>query len=321
MKSDFKCIFEPILHTDKWTREVVAEIRIKDTEKTIKSHLYPSPQKYKEVWQILIQQHLDTGHIHSSSSLCASPAFIVPKFDLNVLPNWVNDFCQLNENIITDGHPLPQIDNILNDCAKAKIWGTIDMINSFFQTRMDPDHIHLTVVNTPLGLYEWLVMPMGLKNAPAIHQWWVTAVLHPLIGKICHIYLDDIVIWSNSIDEHEQNVHTVLQALCKMCLYVNPEKTHLFCTEIDFLAHHISSWGIEADTKKVEHNLSWPLPKTTTNVHSFLGLVHYISTFLPTLAEHTGILTELTTKEADKCFPTWTVWYQTAFDSIKRCWT
>lgn len=124
-----------------------------------------------------------------------------------------NDYRQLNENTVTDSHPLPRIDDILSDCAKGKIWATIDMTNSFFQTRMHPDHIPLTAVTTPLGLYEWLVMLMGLKNAPAIHQRRVTLALRPYIGKICHIYLDDIVIWSNSIEEHEQNVATILGAL------------------------------------------------------------------------------------------------------------
>lgn len=107
------------------------------------------------------------------------------------------------------------------------------MTNSFFQTRLDPEHIHLTAVNTPLGLYEWLVMPMGLKNAPAIHQRRVTAALRHLIGKICHIYLDDIVIWSQNLEEHERNIREVLKALREARLYVNPEKTHLFCMEID----------------------------------------------------------------------------------------
>jgi hypothetical protein len=153
-----------------FSRDVVAEIHIKNAEKTIKSRSYPSPRKYKEAWQILIQQHLDAGRIRPSSSPCASPAFIVPKANPNVLPRWVNDYRQLNENTVTDSHPLPRIDDILNDCAKGTIWGTIDMTNSFFQMRMHPDHVHLTAVNTPLGLYEWLVMPMGLKNAPAIHQ-------------------------------------------------------------------------------------------------------------------------------------------------------
>ena len=108
------------------------------------------------------------------------------------------------------------------------------------------------------------------------------------------------------MDEHEHNVRTVLQALRNAHLYMDPDKTHLFCTEIDFLGHHISVCSIEADTKKVDRILSWPVPKSATDMRSFLGLVHYISVFLPTLAEHTGILTKLTTKDSDKCFPTWT---------------
>jgi len=170
------------------------------------------------------------------------------------------------------------------------------MTNSFFQMHMHPDHIHLTAVNMPLGLYEWLVMPMGLKNAPTIHQHCVTAALRSLIGKICHIYLDDIIIWSNSLAEHEKNVHTVLEALHTAHLYVNPDKTHLFCTEINFLGHHISVHSIEADNKKVDQILNWPQPKSPTEVRGFLGLVHYIEAFLLALADHTGVLTELMRK-------------------------
>ena len=188
------------------------------------------------------------------------------------------------------------------------------MMNSFFQTRMHPDHIHLTAVNTPLGLYEWMVMPMGLKNAPAIHQRRVTAALRHLIGKFCHIYLDDIVIWSNSLEEHEQNVCAVMDAAR---LYVNPDKTHLFCTEIDFLGHHISTRGIEADNKKVDRILNWPQPKNASEVRGFLGLVRYIATFLPSLADHSGVLSELTTKESERNFPPWVLKYQHAFDAIK----
>ena len=318
LKTEYKDIFEPIPHADELPRNVVAEIQIKDAEKTIKSRSYPSPRKYKQAWQILIQQHLNAGRIRPSSSPCASPAFIVPKANPNVLPRWVNDYWQLNENTVTDSHPLPRIDDILNDCAKGRIWGTINMTNSFFQTRMHPDHVHLTAVNTPLGLYEWLVMPMGLKNAPAIHQCRVTAALRTLIGNICHIYLDDIVIWSNSLEEHERNVRTVLEALRTARLYVNPEKTHLFCTEIDFLGHHISEHGIEADNKKVEKVLNWPVPKSATEVRGFLGLVRYIAAFLPLLADHTGILTELTMKDSERNFPCWAPKHHKAFNAIKE---
>jgi hypothetical protein len=204
--SEFKDVFEPLPHVDKLPRNVTARIKLKNAEQTIKTRTYACPRKFCEAWQTLIQQHLDAGRIRPSSSPHASPAFIIPKSDPSVLPCWVNDYRQLNKNTIMDSHPLPRTDDILNDCAKGKIWGTIDMTNSFFQTRMHPSDIPLTAVSTPFGLFEWTVMPMGLRNAPAIHQRRVTSALCPYIGKICHIYLDDIIIWSNTVEEHCDNV-------------------------------------------------------------------------------------------------------------------
>jgi hypothetical protein len=104
----------------------------------------------------------------------------------------------------------------------------MDMTNSFFQTQVHPDDVHLTAVTMPLGLYEWLAMPMGLQNSPAIHQHHMTAALHEYIGKICHIYLDDIVIWSNSIREHAKHIDLVMKALWKASLYCNPKKCKFF---------------------------------------------------------------------------------------------
>ena len=170
IKKDFRPIFEEIPHVDDLPRDYMARITLKDANKTIANRSYPCPRKYKEAFQTLIQQHLDAGRIRPSSSAYASPCFIIPKADPTVLPRWVNDFRQLNDNTVADNHPLPRQDDILNDCAKGKIWSSIDMTNSFFQTLMHPDDAHLTAVNTPFGLYEWLVMPMGLRNSPAIHQ-------------------------------------------------------------------------------------------------------------------------------------------------------
>ena len=318
LMSKFSDVFEPIPHIDKLPTDIEAEIKLIDPNKPIKTRNYPCPHKYKDAWHTLIQQHLKNGFIQHSSSPFASPAFIIPKADPNVLPCWVNDYRQLNENTVTDSHPLPRIDDILNDCAKGKYWAILDMTNSFFQTRLHPSRVPYTAVSTPFGLYEWLVMPMGLKNSPAIHQRRVTKALGNLIGRICHIYLDDIVIWSNSLEEHERNVALVLQALETAHLYCNPKKTHLFCTEINFLGHHISSRGIEANNSKTERILSWPVPKSVTQMRSFLGLVRYIAIFLPKLAKHTAVLNELTHKDCEKNFPTWLPKHQFAFDAIKQ---
>ena len=142
----------------------------------------------------------------------------------------------------------------------------MDMTNSFFQTRVHPDDVHLTAMTTPLGLYKWLAMPMGLKNSPPIHQQRMVAALRHLIGKICHIYLDDIVIWSNSVAEHAKHIDMVMVALTTAKLHLNPKKCSFFHLEIDFLGHHISARGIEPNSSKVEKILSWPVPQNATAV-------------------------------------------------------
>jgi hypothetical protein len=129
----------------------------------------------------------------------------------------------------------------LADCAKGKIWGKIDMMNSFFQTLVHPDHIKYTTTLTPFSLWEWVVMPMGMRNSPATHQRCVTLALKDYIGKICHVYLDDIIIWSNSLAEHQTNIALILEALRKAELYCSTKKSTLFTMEIDFLGHHISA--------------------------------------------------------------------------------
>lgn len=170
LRIEFKHIFEPIPHADNLPTDVVARIKLKDPSKTITTRSYASPKKYKEAWAILIQRHLDAGRIRPSSSPFASPAFLTPKTDPTVLPRWVNDYRQLNANTVIDSHPLPRVDDILADCAKGKIWGVIDMTDSFFQTRLHPDDMPLTAITTPLGLYEWTVMPMGARNSPSVQQ-------------------------------------------------------------------------------------------------------------------------------------------------------
>ena len=147
----------------------------------------------------------------------------------------------------------------------------------------------------------------------------MTDALRELIGQICHVYLDDIIIWSQTVQEHEINVAKVLEALRKANLFCNGSKTTLFSTEISFLGHKISAAGIQADPRKVDRILEWPQPTTATNVRGFLGLTRYIAAFLPALAEHTSVLTPLTTKECDRVFPVcqWETEHQKAFDAIK----
>jgi len=168
LKSEFREIFEPIPHVSQLPTKNMARIEIDNAYKTLSSRSYPCPCKYKDAFSKLIQQRLDSGFIRPSSSQFLSPSFIIPKADPTALPRWVCDYRALNKITVPDHFPLPRVDDILADCAKGKIWATFDMTDSFFQTPMHPDDIHKTAVSTPLGAYEWCVMPMGFRNSPAM---------------------------------------------------------------------------------------------------------------------------------------------------------
>lgn len=106
---------------------------------------------------------------------------------------------------------------------------------------MHLDDVHFAAINIPESLYKWVVMAMGIKNTPAIHTQRVTVALQPWIGKICHIYLDDIAIWPHTVQDHTENVSAVPQIMLDNQLYLNLKKTDLFALEICFLGHHISA--------------------------------------------------------------------------------
>lgn len=192
------------------------------------------------------------------------------------------------------------------------------MTNAFFQTCVHLDDMKYLAVHTPFGKYEWTVMPMGVRNAPAVHQRQMTTALRHLIGSICHVYLDDIIIWSATLEEHDANVRKVLEALRDAHLYCSPKKTSLFNMEIDFLGHHISARGIEVDDSKVSRILDWLRPQKASDVRAFLSMVRYLSAHLLDVTRYTRVLTLLTTKAAEQSFPSWSTEHEDAFSAIKK---
>lgn len=177
LKAEFHQIFEPIPHASMLPMTETAKIQLKNAERVIKMRSYSCARKFNEAFRTLIQQCLDSGFIQPSSSQFLSPSFIIPKPAAKGKMRWVCDYRGLNDNTVPDNFPLPNIDEILRDCAKGKVWGKIDMTDAFFQTRMHPNSVKYTAISTPYGAYEWLVMPMGFRNAPSIQQHRLTNAL------------------------------------------------------------------------------------------------------------------------------------------------
>ncbi|SCZ94157.1 BZ3500_MvSof-1268-A1-R1_Chr12-2g03724 [Microbotryum saponariae] len=287
----------------QYESKVRHRIALKPGMKTPRQPTYGTPMRWRAAWRRLLDEHLAAGRLRPSSSEYSSPAFIIPKkgmdTDPSIMPRWVNDYRILNAATVPDRTPLPLPDEILAVSARARFWSKIDMTNSFFQTKMAEEDIPKTAVATPWGLFEWVVRPMGLSNAPATHQRRVNEALSSLIGKTCFAYLDDITIFSNTMKDHQNHVKEVLDALRRADLYCSPKKTELFRTSCDFLGHVISQNGIAADQSKVERIVEWPCPRTVTELRGFLGLVQYLRKFINGLAQHTKPLAGLTPKHAN----------------------
>jgi hypothetical protein len=141
-------------------------------------------------------------------------------------------------------------------------------------------------------------MPQGLCNAPATFQRFMNHVLHDLIGISCEVYLDDIAIYSQSLDEHKINVRKILDRLREYGIVASPKKTVLFADEIEFLGHYISNAGIRADPTKIFKLQNWETPQNVNDLLSFNGLVEYLAQFLSGLSAPLSVLTALTQKNA-----------------------
>lgn len=131
---------------------------------------------------------------------------MVPKDDPTVMPRVVHDYRGDNAKTVKDYTPLTRQDDIIENLAWAKVRGKIDLICACYQILMEVADIHKTAFKTPFGTYEWLVIPQGLCNAVATFQRYMNWVLRKYVGRFCAVYIDDIAIWSNSVEEHGEHV-------------------------------------------------------------------------------------------------------------------
>eukprot|EP00775_Hariotina_reticulata_P002460 gene2461-2763_t len=184
--------------------------------------------KYKEVKRH-VQEMLELGIIRPSNSPWAAPVHLVPKKDGST--RLVVNYRGINAVTRKDAYPIPRMDDLLNNISKCKVMTSIDCWRGYFQVPMHPDSIERTAFITPFGLYEFLVTPFGLTAAPATFQRLVNQALHEYVGDFCFVYLDDILIFSESYEEHFRHVHLVFEALRSIGLRINGFKSKFWQTE------------------------------------------------------------------------------------------
>ena len=199
-----------------------------------------------------------------------------------------------NDNIIKNVTPFPDQDLIRLDIARAKCRLKIDLSDAYEQIPVVPEDVWKTAFVMVLGTFKSLVMQQGDCNAPATFQRLMTAIFRDVIGKFMHVYLDDIFVYSSSVEDHECHLKIVLDRLRENSLYLKWSKCNLYAKTVDCLGHMIDDRGIHPDSDKMARIREWWTPRDYNDVQRFVGLVNYVGNFLPDVTSYTGPLLAIT---------------------------
>lgn len=274
-------------------------------------HYRMSPQEHEELRR-QVEELVAKGHVKESLSPCAVPALLIPKKD----GSWrmCVDSRAINKITVRYRFPIPRLDDLLDQIGKATIFTKLDLKSGYHQIRIRPRDEWKTAFKTREGLFEWLVMPFGLSNAPSTFMRVMNQVLRPFLGKFVVVYFDDILIFSSSVETHQDHLRHVLLIMRQETFFVARQKCELGVDRVLFLGYVISSNGLSMDMSKVEAVKSWPVPKTVTDVRSFHGLASFYRRFVP---HFSTIMAPLTDCMKDDKF-LWSTEAHDAFDLIKH---
>ena len=281
------------------------------------------PYRYAPARRRIIEEQiaemLNQGVITPSKSPWASPVVLIPKKDGST--RFCVDYRKLNEVTIRDAYPLPRIDDTLDELNHAKFVSTLDLRSGYWQVEMDPRSRAATAFVTHKGLFEYVVMPFGLTNAPATFQRLMDVVLAGLKWQCCLVYLDDIIVYSPTFEQHLCDLNKVLLALAAAKLTLKASKCNFCRREMKFLGHLITPDGIKPDPDLTSTVTQFVQPKKLKDVQAFLGLTGYYRRFIKNYAKIAEPLLKLLRNQ--KSFPTnhhlqWNEYCTSAFQTLKQ---
>jgi len=252
-----------------------------------------APKELKEL-QKQLQELLDKGFIRPSSSPWGAPVLFVKKKDGTL--RLCIDYRQLNRVTVRNKYPLPRIDDLFDQLQGAKCFSKIDLRSGYHQLKIKHEDIPKTAFRTRYGHYEFLVMSFGLTNAPAAFMDLMNRVFKPFLDKFVIVFIDDILVYSKSQEEHEDHLRSTLQKLREHQLFAKFSKCEFWLDKVAFLGHVISRDGVHVDPSKVEAVQNWPRPTSVTEIRSFLGLAGYYRRFVKDFSKVAAPLTRLTQK-------------------------
>jgi len=254
-------------------------IELTPGDHTIDCKVYNLSMEEQRELDSFLEENLQSGHIHPSKSPFASAFFFVKKKDRRLRP--VQDYHQLNVITLKNRYPLPLISELINKLKGAKYFTKLDVCWGYNNVRIKEGDEWKAAFHTNQGLFEPLIMFFGLTNSPATFQNMMNDVFRDLIfaGKML-IYLDDILIFTKTLEEHHQIVHQVLFTLRRHKLYLKPEKCDFMQTGIKYLSLIISQNQVCMDPVKTCGILDWPTPTCKRDLQSFLGFINFYRHFI-----------------------------------------
>ncbi|KAI3821409.1 hypothetical protein L1987_08976 [Smallanthus sonchifolius] len=267
---------------------------VPDAQPVAKAPYRLAPVEMKELMAQL-DELLEKGFIQPSISPWGAPVLFVKKKDGSM--RMCIDYRELNKRTVKNKYPLPRIDDLFDQLQGASWFSKIDLRSGYHQLKVREEDIPKTAFRTRYGHFEFRVMSFGLTNAPAAFMDLMNRVCRPMLDRSVIVFIDDILVYSKNEGDHACHLKEVLEALKKEKLYAKFSKCAFWLREVQFLGHVINPNGIMVDPAKITTVRDWEIPKTPTEIRSFLGLAGYYRRFIQDFSKIASPLTKLTRKE------------------------
>uniref|UniRef100_A0A8C2C1P2 ribonuclease H n=1 Tax=Cyprinus carpio TaxID=7962 RepID=A0A8C2C1P2_CYPCA len=278
-----------------------------------KGRIFPLSQPESEAMKRYIEEESAKGFNRPSSSPASAGFFFVKKKDGGLRP--CIDYRGLNDITVKFRYPLPLVPAALEQLNQARFYTKLDLRNAYNLLRIRAGDEWKTAFSTTSGHYEYLVMPFGLANSPSVFQSFMNDVFRDMLNKWVMVYIDDILIYSNTMEEHVRHVRSVLNRLIQHQLYAKAEKCEFHQTSISFLGYVISQQGVAMEDKKVSAVLEWPLPQTVKELQRFLGFANFYRRFIRNFSTIASPLTTMTKRHTTRL--SWSTESRQAFEELK----